>query len=239
MFCHAQDLSGKMLHRGIKWYDKILLEWILFHFQESSKACIFDGIFKNMPDMWHMCESGIIAFIYTDTIFTEGASREAAHSDFFVKRYNIDIWKSSHKQFKTPVALQENRSRESLNKIIFTHSSKLTSETVNIIHLRKIQVALKSRLIWKWAKTVFLKVKVDFKVDLNSRMFSKCVRTVLRNQGWFQLCMIWDKNFFVLLKKGRAVTLQILFLWGISWWWKVKTTFPSLIFWKTAQSMNF
>ena len=60
MFCPAQDLSGKMLHRGIKWYDKILLEGILFHFQESSNACIFDWIYKNMPDMWHMCESGII-----------------------------------------------------------------------------------------------------------------------------------------------------------------------------------
>ena len=102
---------------------------------------------------------------------------------------------------------------------------------VNIVHLRKIQVALKSRLIWKCAKTAFLKVKVDFKVDLNSRLFSKCVRTVLRNQGWFQLCMIWGKNFSVLL--------QILFLWGISWWWKVKTTFSSLIFWKNSAVYEF
>ena len=142
------------------------------------------------------------------------------------------------------MALQENRLRESFKRIVKDDNIYPLFRThewniVNVIHLRKIQVALKSRLIWKWAKTVFLKVKVDFKVDLNSRLFSKCVRTVLRNQGWFQLSMIWDKNFFVLLKKGRAVTLQILFLWGISWWWKVKTTFPSLIFWKNSAVYEF
>ena len=90
------------------------------------------------------------------------------------------------------MALQENRSRESLNKIIFTHSSKLTSETVNIIHLRKIQVALKSRLIWKWAKTVFLKVKVDFKVDLNSGCFQNVSELFFEikvgfNFAWFEI----------------------------------------------------
>ena len=227
-FC-IEELNGMIKFCLSEYYFIFKNQVVLAYLAGFTKTCPICGICVNQVSY---------LLIYTDTILTEGASREAAHSDFFVKRYNVDIWKSSHKQFKTPVALQENRSRESLKKIIFTHSSKLTSETVNIIHLRKIQVALKSRLIWKWAKTVFLKVKVDFKVDLNSRMFSKCVRTVLRNQGWFQLCMIWDKNFFVLLKKGRAVTL-LLFLWGISWWWKVKTTFPSLIFWKTAQFMNF
>ena len=37
---------------------------------------------------------------------------------------------------------------------------------------------------------------------------------------------------FLLLMKGHVVTLQILFLRGISWWWKVEKTFSSLIFWK-------
>ena len=43
--------------------------------------------------------------IFKDTILTEeqikaspeGARRGAAYHDFFVRRYNIDIWKSSHK----------------------------------------------------------------------------------------------------------------------------------------------
>ena len=51
-----------------------------------------------------------------------------------------------------------------------------------------------------------------------------------------QLCSLPKKKKnqkqFLLLMKGHAVTLQILFLLGISWWWKVEKSFSSLIFWK-------
>ena len=39
--------------------------------------------------------------------------------------------------------------------------------------------------------------------------------------------------------KGHAVTLQILFLRGISWWWKVEKTFSRLIFWKHGAVNEF
>ena len=39
--------------------------------------------------------------------------------------------------------------------------------------------------------------------------------------------------------KGHAVTLQILFLRGISWWWKVEKPFSSLIFWKHGAINEF
>ena len=39
--------------------------------------------------------------------------------------------------------------------------------------------------------------------------------------------------------KGHAVTLQILFLRGISRWWKVEKTFPSLILWKHGAVNEF
>ena len=50
----------------------------------------------------------------------------------------------------------------------------------------------------------------------------------------FQKCLLEKKKDtqFLLLMKGHAVTLQILFLLGISWWWKVEKPFSSLIFWK-------
>ena len=44
---------------------------------------------------------------------------------------------------------------------------------------------------------------------------------------------------FLLLMKGHAVTLQILFLRGISWWWKVEKPFSSLIFWKHGAVNEF
>ena len=39
--------------------------------------------------------------------------------------------------------------------------------------------------------------------------------------------------------KGHAVTLQILFLRGISGWWKVEKPFSSLIFWKHGAVHEF
>ena len=39
--------------------------------------------------------------------------------------------------------------------------------------------------------------------------------------------------------KGHAVTLQILFLRGISSWWKVEKTFSSLISWKHGAANGF
>ena len=39
--------------------------------------------------------------------------------------------------------------------------------------------------------------------------------------------------------KGHAVTLQILFLRGISWRWKVEKTFSRLIFWKYGAVNEF
>ena len=47
------------------------------------------------------------------------------------------------------------------------------------------------------------------------------------------------KNFLEVLPWNQAVTLQILFLRGNSWWRKVETRFPRLIFWqKTPQFMT-
>ena len=40
------------------------------------------------------------------------------------------------------------------------------------------------------------------------------------------------RKTILLLMKGHAVTLQILFLREISLWWKVEKPFSSLIFWK-------
>ena len=47
-----------------------------------------------------------------------------------------------------------------------------------------------------------------------------------------------EKQFLPLMK-GHAVTLQILFLLGISWWWKVEKPFSSLIFWKHGAVNEF
>ena len=41
------------------------------------------------------------------------------------------------------------------------------------------------------------------------------------------------------MMKGHAVTLQILLLRGISWWWRVEKTFSVLFSGKMAQLMNF
>ena len=80
--------------------------------------------------------------------------------------------------------VQENRVRESFkrtvkeNRLISTPLFRTHEwDIVNVIHLWKIQVALtESRLIWKCAKAVFLKIKIDFKVDLKSRLkFMGCL----------------------------------------------------------------
>ena len=44
---------------------------------------------------------------------------------------------------------------------------------------------------------------------------------------------------FLLLMKGQTVTLQILFLRGIFWWWKVEKHFSVLFSRNMAQLMNF
>ena len=68
-----------------------------------------------------------------------------AHHDFFARRYNIDIWKSSHKQ-STP-RWRDKRIIRDYN--IYTLFRTHVWDSMNIIHLWKIQVALKSWLIWK------------------------------------------------------------------------------------------
>ena len=122
--CCVEELNGMIRFCLREYYFIFKNQVMLAYLIGFTKKCPICGICVNQVSY---------LLIYIDTILIEGASREAAHYDFFVKRYNIDIWKSSHKQFKTPMALQENRSRESLKKIIFTHSSKLTSETLWIL----------------------------------------------------------------------------------------------------------
>ena len=49
----------------------------------------------------------------------------------------------------------------------------------------------------------------------------------------------WKQKQFLLLMKRHAVTLQILFLRGISWRWRAEKTFSSLIFWKNSTVNEF
>ena len=46
-------------------------------------------------------------------------------------------------------------------------------------------------------------------------------------------------NSIFYFKKGHVVTLQILFLREISWWWKVGTAFSSLFFWNHSSVYKF
>ena len=50
----------------------------------------------------------------------------------------------------------------------------------------------------------------------------------------------WKRRWIIFTSlKGHAVTLPILFLRGISWWWKVEKTFSSLNFWKHGAVNEF
>ena len=60
----------------------------------------------------------------------------------------------------------------------------------------------------------------------NKKTTTKKKTGKLNNRGF--------KNFLEVLPWNQAVTLQILFLRGISWWRKVETRFPRLIFWQKA-----
>ena len=125
--------------------------------------------------------------IYKDTALTEELTK--AHHDFFARKYKIDLWKSSQNNQH-----RDGATRESLNRIIRDDDILTVFRThewdiVNVIHLWKIKVALKSRLIWKCAKTVFLKSRLISRLTWNegkihelpqkSRLFSKCARIPL------------------------------------------------------------
>ena len=58
--------------------NQVMLAYLI----RFTKTCPICGICVNQVSYLLIC---------IDTILIEGASREAAHYDFFVKRYNIDI----------------------------------------------------------------------------------------------------------------------------------------------------
>ena len=84
-----------------------------------------------------------------------------ARHKFFARRYNVDIWKSSHEQ-STPPWHPDGAIRGSYEMIIFTPSSELTSEIVNFIHLWKS--CLKIKVVSKMCKNCFLKSKLISKM---------------------------------------------------------------------------
>ena len=99
----------------------------------------------------------------------------------------------------------DGKTRELFKVIIFTTSSKFMSETLSI--LWKIQVALKSTLIWKCAKTVvwnqswfqgWLEIKVKIhELTWNSRLFSKWARIPFPLSAYAILLSL--KNLLVLI----------------------------------------
>ena len=117
--------------------------------------------------------------IYQDTVLTEKQIK--AHYDVFARGYNIDIWKSSHKQSTSRLP-----DKRLFKMLIFTPTSELTRETlwrgceyysqVNNLSCLEIKVVSKIR------KNCFFEIKVDFKVNLKSRL----IHELTWNPGCFQ-----------------------------------------------------
>ena len=101
-----------------------------------------------------------------------------ARHKFFARRYNVDIWKSSHEQ-STPPWHPDGAIRGSYEMIIFTPSSELTSEIVNFIHLWKS--CLKIKVVSKMCKNCFLKSKISY-LDIKVKFHESN-----KNQRCFQI----------------------------------------------------
>ena len=93
------------------------------------------------------------------------------------------------------------------------------------MHSRKLRPQQSAKI--KQMQMIFAVKRQANKVTKGLRTFFKCFHEKKKI------------NKFLLIMKGHAVTLQILFLRGISWWWKVEKTFSSLIFWKHGAVNEF
>ena len=93
------------------------------------------------------------------------------------------------------------------------------------VHARKLRPQQSAKI--KQMQIIFAVKKQANKVTKGLRTFFKCFHEKKKI------------NKFLLIMKGHAVTLQILFLRGISCWWKVEKTFSSLIFWKHGAVNEF
>ena len=88
--------------------------------------------------------------------------------------------------------------------------------------------------------TIPVYVKVVGKIGAGNVTTSSFNGLSRRAAGWKKVSLSYSFGFFTLsFKEGHAVTLQILFLRGISWWWKVEKTFSSLLFWKHGAFNEF
>ena len=114
-----------------------------------------------------------LLLIYKDTILTEEQFK--AHHDFFARRYNIDIWKSSPKQ-STPFQRCWWRDKriiqdDNVHTLFRTQEWDIVKRMWKLFTCEQLKLPLKSKLISKCARTVF-EIKIDFKVDLKSRLHS-------------------------------------------------------------------
>ena len=136
-----------------------------------------------------------LLLIYKDTILTEEQFK--AHHDFFARRYNIDIWKSSPKQ-STPFQrcwwcdkriIQD----DNVHTLFRTQEWDIVKRMWKLFTCEQLKLPLKSKLIWKCARTVFwnqdwfqgwleikvtfmrwLEIKVDFKTCQNPHNYWWC-----------------------------------------------------------------
>ena len=92
-------------------------------------------------------------------------------------------WKSSHKQ-STLSQRADDATRESLEMIIFTPSSELTSDTCSIIWI----VCEIIQYLWI--------IQVAFKIKVVSKMLKKLF---IWNQGWFQVNLDFKVKFMIFL----------------------------------------